>query len=358
MSDFLSDLVERSFGATGTVRPQLASIFETTPPVNGGAFFRTPENPELPAIEQQNQEPADRISRLQSLWKTTSAKPATPFAAGLSQAGVTSPESAELPGASRQVRLRIDPAGKPQSVARSSEPRGTAGTDKTEEGAAALQPELPGASRQVRPRVDLPEKQQSIVPARKHRETADAATTEEEGAGALQPELPSASPQIRPRLDLPRKDQSVARSSEPRGTGGKDKTNEEDAGALRPQLPPDHRTSTSGGSKPEPPGPTENRPHEGRAEKTIELIAPERYAHRELTRARDVRAVSQRSPSPRPPAVAPQPKNPPVAPSINVTIGRVEVRATLPPAPSKTSRASAPILNLDEYLRQRAAGRR
>jgi hypothetical protein len=41
-----------------------------------------------------------------------------------------------------------------------------------------------------------------------------------------------------------------------------------------------------------------------------------------------------------------------------VTIGRVEVRANLPAAPSKAPRASAPVLNLDEYLRQRAKGNR
>jgi hypothetical protein len=41
--------------------------------------------------------------------------------------------------------------------------------------------------------------------------------------------------------------------------------------------------------------------------------------------------------------------------SINVTIGRVEVRATLPaPLRSQAPRVSAPIMNLDEYLRQRA----
>jgi hypothetical protein len=42
--------------------------------------------------------------------------------------------------------------------------------------------------------------------------------------------------------------------------------------------------------------------------------------------------------------------------AINVTIGRVEIRATLPPVATQTSRRNAPIVSLDEYLRQRAKG--
>lgn len=45
------------------------------------------------------------------------------------------------------------------------------------------------------------------------------------------------------------------------------------------------------------------------------------------------------------------------APTIHVTIGRVEVRATPPPSPpQKEKRSRAPVMSLDEYLRQRAQG--
>ncbi|MFN8570366.1 MAG: hypothetical protein U0Z44_23120, partial [Kouleothrix sp.] len=47
----------------------------------------------------------------------------------------------------------------------------------------------------------------------------------------------------------------------------------------------------------------------------------------------------------------------PPAPTVQVTIGRIEVRAA--PAPAQaTRRAAAPLLSLDEYLRQRSGGAR
>jgi hypothetical protein len=50
----------------------------------------------------------------------------------------------------------------------------------------------------------------------------------------------------------------------------------------------------------------------------------------------------------------------PSAPTVRVTIGRVEVRAVHPPAPSQTRPPSAPRsprLTLDDYLRERGGGR-
>ena len=45
------------------------------------------------------------------------------------------------------------------------------------------------------------------------------------------------------------------------------------------------------------------------------------------------------------------------APTIHVTIGRLEVRATSPPSPpQKEKRSRAPVMSLDEYLSQRANG--
>jgi len=48
---------------------------------------------------------------------------------------------------------------------------------------------------------------------------------------------------------------------------------------------------------------------------------------------------------------------PEAAPTIHVTIGRLEVRATPPPSsPKNEKRSRAPVMSLDEYLRQRAQG--
>ena len=60
-----------------------------------------------------------------------------------------------------------------------------------------------------------------------------------------------------------------------------------------------------------------------------------------------------------PPASAPPeaPARPEPAPTIQVTIGRIEVRATPPPAPPpQRQRSASPVMSLDEYLRQRARG--
>ncbi|HTG14486.1 MAG TPA: hypothetical protein VK747_04370 [Blastocatellia bacterium] len=47
----------------------------------------------------------------------------------------------------------------------------------------------------------------------------------------------------------------------------------------------------------------------------------------------------------------------PPAPTINVTIGRIEVRAVQSaPAPQRPQKSTAPSMNLDEYLRRRSAG--
>jgi hypothetical protein len=44
------------------------------------------------------------------------------------------------------------------------------------------------------------------------------------------------------------------------------------------------------------------------------------------------------------------------APAVNVTIGRVEVRATPPPPVSAPKPRATPVMSLEEYLRRRAAG--
>ncbi len=61
-----------------------------------------------------------------------------------------------------------------------------------------------------------------------------------------------------------------------------------------------------------------------------------------------------------PPQLAPASQAPPV-PTIRVTIGRVEVRAVMPPAPPPPARlpaATGLTLSLDDYLKQRKEGGR
>jgi len=60
-----------------------------------------------------------------------------------------------------------------------------------------------------------------------------------------------------------------------------------------------------------------------------------------------IRGLSQLPPAPKPAS----------APTINVTIGRVEIRATSPaPTPQRAQPKSANVLSLEDYLRSRASG--
>ena len=52
-----------------------------------------------------------------------------------------------------------------------------------------------------------------------------------------------------------------------------------------------------------------------------------------------------------------RPEPPASQPVINVTIGRIEVRATpAPRAPARERQAARPAVDLEEYLRQRSRG--
>lgn len=298
MSDFLKNLVERSLAPSGAVRPQLLSIFEP-PPANAGEFFGGNESPGLAGVGQHPQDPSAQVSRLQPLWHSATSEPPKPFVAPLSKVGLTSADPAQVPNAPK-IRPRVDQPGRQPGVAPANERYGTAdGTERSEESAA--RPDLRNAS-SVRPYVSSSEKQSNAPLSIEQHTTADVARTDEQGA-TPQPLLPT--------------------------------------------------EQTPGASKSIFRDPTENRAHQVRAEKIIEMIAGER----EPAQSRDVPAISRRPPSPRPFSSRPQSKNPPVAPSINVTIGRIEVRATPPPpTQSQPSRASAPIMSLDEYLRRRAGG--
>jgi hypothetical protein len=61
------------------------------------------------------------------------------------------------------------------------------------------------------------------------------------------------------------------------------------------------------------------------------------------------------APSP-PVALSPAAVTQSPGPTINVTIGRIEVRATPVPTPAKKTAPGGPVLTLNDYLRQRASG--
>lgn len=59
------------------------------------------------------------------------------------------------------------------------------------------------------------------------------------------------------------------------------------------------------------------------------------------------------------PALGTPKETPPVTPTVNVTIGRIEVRATPPPtSKSRKQPSTPPVMSLEEYLRKRSEGGR
>jgi hypothetical protein len=237
MSDFLTNLVQRSIAPNNLVRPQLVSLFEPAAP-NDGAFFEPTDTAKVPIAEAQPQplQPNERISRVESLWR-------------------------DAPLVVRQVSApRSDESTTPQR------------------------------------------------PKRVQAEIEDRAPFKVESAG-------------------------------------------------KPMPAPEVMELTS----PEPP-PVSAEPSRQtiQKEEKLELPTQTRATQRELHHVRNLQVLSPIRPSQRIfhlTQPARDEKRAPAAPSINVTIGRVEVRATSP-APSAPARppARAPITSLDDYLRKRAGG--
>lgn len=114
-------------------------------------------------------------------------------------------------------------------------------------------------------------------------------------------------------------------------------------GALHAQTAADEQVQEKGGlprttlrPMPPPPSPARDEPHRAEA---YQRTGGER-------RQRDLTETEEHRPEPTPPV-------------INVTIGRIEVRAPVAPATSPLPRPepSRPAMSLDEYLQRRADGR-
>jgi hypothetical protein len=280
MSDFLRELVSRSFAAAQEVRPKQPSLFESTSP-NQETRVPGPDVAGRPEAAEDLHEPAGRISRLELLGPTSprsavpafTLRPAADGPAVSESAGAHSPPSPASPVSGV--------VGIPAPTA-SPERRREVG-DVREETHPPLPPLLaPGAN---------------ISPA---------------------PEKPG-SAMIRPQTER---------------NGGK--AAPFPARALRAT---NHLISREPSGAAAPEGKTE-----------AQTPAPVRPA---WTALRPLSSLPQS-----PDRTHPAPEAQPGPASINVTIGRVEVRATVAPTPAKVPRSSAAVLSLDEYLRRRARGDR
>ena len=127
-------------------------------------------------------------------------------------------------------------------------------------------------------------------------------------------------------------------------------------GQEKPRLSDKQTQGPPDANKPVPHRSTNDGAHEPSA-KIIEITTAGRDPRRELIKVREVH-TPLRPAGPRKPIALPlQPKNSSGATSINVTIGRVEVRAVPPPTTQRHDKPKpAAGLTLEDYLRRRSKG--
>jgi hypothetical protein len=87
----------------------------------------------------------------------------------------------------------------------------------------------------------------------------------------------------------------------------------------------------------------------------LEAVVVAEPRERELAARSDLQAVVPTI-RPLPPVTPLQPVAATAPPTINVTIGRVEIRAVSPPAQQRVKPKAPTVLSLEDYLRQRAKG--
>jgi hypothetical protein len=334
MSDFLANLVARSVSAAAAVRPHVISIFEP-PSTEGGAILREGAPPEARALDQ---------------------------------------ESAALPGAGRLAQL--------ESLWRAPE-----------QPAADVEPEVRPAKRveppRVRPAVDEGGARPKAAEAAPERspisETPRSRASPRRGAqaGMLPAELTH-----QPAAELPG---IIAEATGARPAGANDRRHETaplQAAAVPPSAPaPATPVRAQRRAKSPPLAPIIRAPipvepaekHSGAQPAAAEAdiagaelhaqdarhgraVQPQPAPASRIEPAQSVRAIVP-APIAAMPRILPAPahrEGATEATTIHVSIGRVEVRATPPPAAARprSQPAAAPVMSLDEYLRQRAAGGR
>ena len=330
MSDFLDNLVARSLSRVETVRPQVISIFEP-PPVNSGAIFHDSTKPELPLVEREMENPiAERLGRVQSLWR----------------------------GEKDQGAIAVEPHI-PQERSESHVDSQPIPPVKTQ-GWAADESSAMTSYSPVEPSPTIPARTPSRAVRRKRAAVAPVIT--EEALGSNSPNEYNSDEKSRPTREPGAASSSTAHITPLR------------ARELAKSLAPMHVGRISALVK------SERKRSE--TPPTIETIVRKGQVEDEATPTHEAKtsqlrpaSATQNLPSPQPkisplapivpasivvsPHVLPGPPHDDgakEAPSIYVTIGRVEVRATVPPpVRSRPQPASAPAMSLNEYLRQRAA---
>ncbi len=360
MSDYLHNLAARTLGRPVLIQPRLASPFEPPQMANGAGLGRSL------AFEQPDVNPAyDEPEK----GAATPDHPPSPHPATSKVVGA---KHRPFPAATEPVRDALQPiepnsSGPPLSFPATLPPR--LGDPKPD--AASSEPATVGAgwgTEQVSvPTVKPVERQVSTQPPSRLRVPLTARPFEVKPDGSSSQPAPT-----------------LAGTGTHHGHG----VSLESAGALLPrrqvsrqslqeQLRPDgkfHEEQTDAKAPINPGeaerwrvmGPLARQVYHDRIASPVEprqggqpLIGPPRIQETNLRNVRSIVGQPKVRSSTKVGSLVPPQADESLArtPTIHVTIGRVEVRATLPPAsPSRTQRPAPSVMNLDEYLRRRAGG--
>ena len=361
MSDFLKSLVARQLGETASVRPRLAGRYEPPPDA-----FAPEARPRASEFEEPDADSLELFPEVETR-PAPARDDATPSA--FNEDARVRPREADE--ASTRVVFVREERGESQPAS-SSEQRSARTSERTHE--AASSPDAANSRLQSRAREegDAPVRPKSVVPslgeesARASVESMrDARPRAESGVDEREPERPS------PPTRGPSSSTTRARTRDERRAPTQ----------LEPREPSRReaeaaRSSSSNVRPAQSPTSTQREVRDVRraSDADSSLVRTESARTRESTRSRDEASESdarrraqpfgQESGALEPPPVRRAARlrtardasrmQSESAPTINVTIGRVEVRAThAPQAPPRRTENAAPRMSLDEYLRRR-----
>lgn len=373
MSDYLTSLAARSLGLASVVEPRPAPLFE--PPARGTVWPKAEPALEVETAYEEKPSNEGDLNRPAAPWRTSQLVEPKPLAFSQFQAPLS--ESPSTPDSRAGfLRQRETPAFEPQPSERKAEqPSLQAEPNRarpTASPASSLAPSLPST---------LPPLLPTRAPVQPELNKAKLLPAASDDHAATR-SMPNLDEQLRPRSNLPMMQDSMGRPTsllpEPQPL-----VTPRVAASSLPQQPMLESIKQSIriepivlGAQASPvhphvePAPLPRQPAVEPVEKrtVFERIVPLAQPLPVNLRREELPAQMVHAPKPATltiePRVTPAPRVEIITqaeptPTIQVTIGRIEVRATPPPAkPDKPSRAPTPALSLDEYLRQRANGGR
>lgn len=344
MSDFLKSLAARQLGEAAAVRPRLAGRFE--PPTDAFA-------PEAPRRASEFEEPgADALELF--LEVETHAAPARDSAPRYE--GHEAPRAHEPRRESDETNTRVVFVKEPREESRPvlrQERSTTRDSERTHDSPAPPNAADSRARTRVRDADDAPVRPQHVVPASK-----------DEG-GPVRPATQAGDRSPFPARVRASGERDESSTVEPRGTSGREvdevKRPSSDVRPAPPPSPARRQPAAAPSVREEELSFLRNESARARERERRGEDADESHAPRHVRRGRESSGAVEPRPVPRRERASAardaQRERAEAPPTINVTIGRVEIRATQGPPPSPSRAESvAPRMSLDDYLRRRRNG--